>query len=151
MKEEAGPGVPEALPRVLKMLDRRLGGGRMDRIWIFPPRIRGRREDGLVAVSVPVGEGGGHRLFTAPYTAERTGRALYFDVSLTEEGEAPADRLPRVMTGVVERAEEDLGDPEEVVIEGDPARFDEMMAEFDAALFEEEAVPHPPEKSLREK
>ena len=51
MSNDAGPGVPEALPRTLAMVVARLGAERIDRLWIFPPLIRGRREWGLVAAS----------------------------------------------------------------------------------------------------
>ena len=46
------PGVPEALPRTLVHLRERLGAERVDRLWIFPPLRRGRRERGVVAVSL---------------------------------------------------------------------------------------------------
>lgn len=133
--------MPEALPRAVREIGSRLGAGRLDRIWLFPPLKRGRRERGLVAASTFDAAGGGRRLFSAPYAAERSGGALYFGVSVKEEGEAPAERLPRIMRGVVHRSGDDLGDPREVEVGGDPARFEELVGEFDAGLFEEEAQP----------
>ena len=149
---EGGPGVPEAIPRVLRVLRNRLDAGTVDRIWIFPPLVKGRREWGLVVASRMVPGDGSEseaaeeerrRLYSAPYTAERTGRALHLDVAVAEQGEAPPDRLPRVMDGVVRRSGDELGDPREIRIEGDPARYDALMDEFDPALLEEEAVPMP--------
>src|SRR6185503_4397282 len=64
---EAGPGVPEALPRTLAMVVDRLGAERIDRLWIFPPLIRGRREWGLVAASAYADGGERRLLHTAPY------------------------------------------------------------------------------------
>lgn len=140
-----GPGVPEALPRALRMIGERLGAGSVDRIWIFPPLVRGRREWGLVAASRF--DAGSRRLFTAPYVAERTGRALHLDLSLREQGTAPADRLPRVMDGVVQRGDDELGEPEEIEFGGDAERFEAFVAEYDQALFEEEAQPMEKPKS----
>lgn len=142
------------------MVGERLGPHTLDRIWIFPPLTRGRREWGLVAASRTVAgpDGGGEdegappgerssgevrqrSLFIAPYTAERTGRGLYLDMSLEEQGEAPVDRLPRIMDGVVRRAGDDLGDPREVDVACDPARLEELLGEFDPGLLEEPAQP----------
>ena len=130
MTNDAGPGVPEALPRTLAMLVDRLGVDRIDRLWIFPPLIRGRKEWGLVAASVYTEDGERRRLHTAPYTAERTGQGLQLTHDLQEQGEAPPDRLPRVMSGVVHRSPEELGEPREVVVEGSADPIAELMAEF---------------------
>ena len=137
MSNDAGPGVPEALPRTLHMVVDRLGSERIDRLWVFPPLIRGRREWGLVAASVYAGPDSAdprRRLHTAPYTAERTGQGLVVTHELHEQGEAPSDRLPRVMSGVVHRSPEELGEPREVVIEGSADAVATLMKEFDPAL-----------------
>ena len=143
MSNDAGPGVPEALPRTLRMVVDRLGAERIDRLWIFPPLIRGRREWGLVAASVYSDSGGSdgtekRRLHTAVYTAERTGQGLVVSNELHEQGEAPSDRLPRVMSGVVHRSPEELGEPREVKIEGAADAIAALMNEFDPALLEPE-------------
>jgi hypothetical protein len=136
---DAGPGVPEALPRTLAMVVDRLGAERIDRLWIFPPLIRGRKEWGLVAASVFASDGERRLLHTAPYVAERTGQGLQVSFDLHEQGEAPPDRLPRVMSGVVHRSPEELGEPREVVIERSAETVAELMAEFDPALLERTA------------
>jgi hypothetical protein len=124
-------GVPEALPATLRMLGERLGAESVDRVWIFPPRVRGRKEWGLVAASRFHPEEEGRRLlFTAPYTAERTGQGPVVESSLKEEGEAPPDRFPRVMNGVARRSGEELGEPREVEIGGDPRRLEELIQEL---------------------
>jgi len=97
--------------------------------------IRGRKEWGLVAASCFT-DGGARRLYTAQYSAERSGTSLTVDAEMAEEGEAPPDRLPRVMTGVVRRSEVDLGEPRTVEIAGDPEKFREFMDEFDPSLLE---------------
>lgn len=123
----AGPGVPEALPRALEALGQRLGVGTLDRIWIFPPLVRGRREWGLAAASAYV-EGERRRLVTTVYSAEQTGKGVVFDVSVVEEGEAPVGRLGRIMRGVVRRSGIFLGDPREVAIEGQPEAFRRLVS-----------------------
>ena len=70
------PGVPEALPRVLIRLRDRLGVESLDRLWIFPPSRRGRRERGLVVVSEFLGTEERRSLITVSYVAEHTGRGV---------------------------------------------------------------------------
>lgn len=128
------PGVPEALPRTLVGVRTRLGAETVDRLWIFPPRRRGRRESGLVAVSIFLDGEERRRLLTVAYTAERTGRSLSIEPVFTQEGEAPPELLPRVMEGVVRRAGESRGEPREVSIGGDADTFGALIDEFDPAL-----------------
>lgn len=129
------PGVPEAVPRTLVLLRDRVGAEALDRLWIFPPLVRGRKEWGLIAASC-FAEDGRRRLVTARYVAERTGRGLTFEPDVSEEGLAPQDRFPRIVGGVVDRAESELGDPREVELEGDPGKFEALMDEFDPSLLE---------------
>lgn len=135
MKDEGDPGVPEAIPRTLRMMVRRLGDSEIDRLWVFPPLIVGRKERGLVAASCFT-EDGARRLYTALYSAERTGTSLSVENGIAEEGRAPPDRLLRVMQGVVRRSEIDLGEPRMVQIAGDPEKIRELLDEFDADLLE---------------
>lgn len=131
------PGVPEALPRTLALVGDRLDPGAMDRLWVFPPLKRGRRERGLVVASLHLEEDPDRRrLVTVAYAAERSGLDLTVESTFTEEGTAPPDMLPRVMEGVVRRAGEDHTDAREVEIERASERFDALLAEFDAGLFE---------------
>ena len=133
MKDGGDPGVPEAIPRTLQMMARRLGESEIDRLWVFPPLIVGRREWGLVAASCFT-EDGARRLYTAPYAAERTGTSLSVENGIAEEGQAPPDRLAQVMQGVVRRSEIDLGEPRVVEIAGDSEKLRALLDEFDADL-----------------
>jgi len=136
--------VPEALPGTLRALAKRLDVVTVDRLWIFPPLVRGRREWGLVAVSCFVApndlekpaapDGDQRRLYTASYSAERTGKGLVINPVLAEEGAAPLDRLPRVMDGVVRRSPDSRGDAREVSIAGDIDTFEQLVAELEATL-----------------
>jgi len=133
-EKQDDPGVPEALPRTLVHTRGRLGAERVDRLWIFPPIKRGRRERGLVAVSLFLEGEERRRILTVSYSAERTGHGLTVDHSFHEEGDAPPELLPRVMEGVVRRAGEAYGEPRQVEIEGDPERFGALVDEFDPSL-----------------
>jgi hypothetical protein len=127
-------GVPEAVVSTVRMVGERLGPESLDRIWIFPVRVKGRKEWGLVAASRFHPEVSGRRLlFTAPYTAERTRNGPVVESSLVEEGEAPPDRFPRVMEGVVRRSGEELGEPREFEIAGDPRKFQDLIEELSPA------------------
>ncbi|MEX2466895.1 MAG: hypothetical protein WD995_08285 [Gemmatimonadota bacterium] len=128
----ADPGVPEAMPRVLIRLRDQLGIPAIDRLWIFPPVRRGRREQGLVAVSTFLDDTQDRRsMVTVAYVAEHTGRGVTVTPSLTREGDAPPDRFPTVIEGVVRRSGEALGEPREVEIDGSAARFEGLLEEFD--------------------
>ena len=136
VEADDGPGVPEALPRTVRELEGRLGHAAIDCLWIFPPLVSGRREWGLVAAGC-FDHGGSRRVVTARYTAERTGRGLYLDTRLLDEGVAPADRLPRVMEGVVRRGPQPLGSPRLVELGGRADAFESLMADYPGEFFEE--------------
>ena len=132
----ADPGVPEALPRLLIRVRDRLGVGALDRLWIFPPVRRGRREQGLVAVSTFLDGEDRRVMVTAAYTAQHTGGGVTFEASFTQEGEAPPERFPSVMAGVVRRGGEGLGEAREVEIQGSTERFEQLLEEVDMDFFE---------------
>ena len=135
-KKDEDPGVPEALPRTLIRLRDRLGVEAIDRLWIFPPVRRGRREQGLVAVSTFQDGEERRSMVTVAYNAEHTGTGISVEPSFTREGEAPPDRFPGVMQGVVRRAGERTGEPREVEIDASPERFEELMEEYDEVFIE---------------
>ena len=126
------PGVPEALPRVLIRVRDHFGSELIDRLWLFPPVRRGRREQGLVAVSTFL-EGQERRaMVTVAYTAEHSGAGVSIETSFTQEGEAFPERFPAVMLGVVDRTRETPGEAREVEISGSGPKFEELMEGFDA-------------------
>ena len=127
-------GVPEALPRALEALRERLGHAALDRLWIFPPMRRGRRERGLIAVSAFQDGEERRSLLTVAYLAEHSGReGVRVEASFTREGEATADRLPAVMKGVVLRGGEERGEPREVEIAGEAEKLEELLEEVSLA------------------
>ena len=126
------PGVPEALPRVLIRVRDHFGSELIDRLWLFPPVRRGRREQGLVAVSTFL-EGQERRaMVTVAYTAEHSGAGVSIETWFTQEGEAFPERFPAVMLGVVDRTRETPGEAREVEISGSGQKFEELMEDFDA-------------------
>lgn len=135
-KKDEDPGVPEALPRTLIRLRDRLGVEAIDRLWIFPPVRRGRREQGLVAVSTFQDGEERRSMVTVAYNAEHTGTGISVEPSFTREGEAPPDRFPGVMQGVVRRAGERTGEPREVEINASSERFEALMEEYDEVFIE---------------
>lgn len=139
LRNKDDAGVPEALARTLQTVGQRLGAEAIDRLWIFPPLVRGRKEWGLVAASC-YQEEDARRLVTVRYAAERTGKGLFLDTKVAEEGLAPADRLPRVMDGVVRRGPGPLGSPKVVEVEGEADALQVLMEDFDASLFEEAVI-----------
>jgi hypothetical protein len=127
-------GVPEALPRALESLRERMGAASLDRLWIFPPLRRGRRERGLIAISA-FREGEERRsLVTVTYVAEHSGKdGVRVETSFSHEGEAPADRFPAVMRGVVLRGGEERGEPREVEVAGSAETLEELLEELGVA------------------
>lgn len=129
--DSVDPGVPEALPRMLARLRDELGVQSLDRLWIFPPFRRGRREQGLIAVSTYQMDGDRRGVVTVSYSAEQTGKGVIVEPLFAREGEAPPDRFPILMRGVVLRGGEERGEPREVEIEGSEESFGRLMEEFE--------------------
>jgi hypothetical protein len=133
LNDRGGPAdspVPDAVGRVLQGILDRYGGENVDRVWIFPPLIRGRRESGLVAFSGLTPDSFRRTLYTARYSAELTRTGGSVDYGISVEGDAPPDRLSRVMDGVVRRSDLQLGDAREVEIRGDAERLRALIEEY---------------------
>ena len=145
--EGADPGVPGALATTLGQLGERLGVQVLDRLWIFPPFRRGRREQGLIAVSTFQAEGDRRGVVTVSYSAEETGKGIAVEPSFTREGEAPPDRFPVLMRGVVQRGGEERGEPREVEIEGSMEKFELLLEEVGGSVSERGASERGPARS----
>jgi len=122
--------VPDALVRLLALLGRRIGAESMDRVWIFPPLVRGRKEWGLVAVSCLIDDPVQRDVITGRYAAELTGTGVLFEPTIVSEGTAPRDRLGPVMDGVVRRSDLQLGSPRQVEIRGNAEAFLRLLREL---------------------
>jgi hypothetical protein len=124
-------GVPGAAAEAVRRLGARIAPERLDRIWIFPPVVTGRREQGVLAAGCFF-DGEGRVLVTLSYQAEETGKGIAFLETYREQGVAPGDRLPGVMEGVSMRAGTEGPGPRCVKLEGDPARFAALVADLSA-------------------
>ena len=135
-RKQDDPGVPEALPRTLVRLRDRIGVETIDRLWIFPPVRRGRREQGLVAVSTFQPGEERRSMIPVTYNAEHTGKGITVEPAFMVEGAAPAETFPPVMEGVVRRSGEGAQGPREIVIDGTATKFESLLEEYDEAFID---------------
>lgn len=126
---ERNVGVAGALVEAVRRLGARVPPEGIDQLWIFPPRLRGRTESGVLAAGCYL-EGEQRLLVTMAYQAEETGKGVTFASTFHEEGEAPESRLPQVIDGVVRRSAEEGGPPRAVALQGDPALFLALVEEL---------------------
>ena len=122
----------DSLRAVLLGLPGRLPAERIDRLWVFPPREISGRESGLLVLALlPTEEfPADHRqLLTLQYERERARARAAPTVTLTEQGWAPSERIPRVIRGVVARLEE-AQDPEEHFVGGAGEGWGELLRAY---------------------
>jgi hypothetical protein len=124
--------------RLLKMLGDRIGEEAVDRVWIFPPLVKGRKEWGLAAVSCLTEDSSRRSLVTGRYSAELTGQGVVFEPRFVTEGLVPPHRIPAIMDGVVRRSDLQLGTPRVVAVQGESFRFRAMVQEYAGDLDEDE-------------
>lgn len=134
-EEDSLPDAP--LFALLRTLADEITPGRIDRVWIFPPR---RIETGETAVVVVAAftttETERRRVYAAHYTA--LDDSDEHRLAVDEYGTAPADRVGRLVEEVVERIKEGPTDaPRSVRIEGREREWDEMLHELAEAYLEE--------------
>jgi len=125
----------DALRAVVASLTDRVHLDRVDRVWIFPAKEIGATETGFLVLSLVAdepAEAGQRQLLTIRYEAERARSAGAPRVEVTEEGRAPADRVARIIRGVVERLEA-ADEPAEYVVQGDPDRWSAVLGELAAS------------------
>jgi hypothetical protein len=134
MIPDGGPGVPEAEGRALLALLDAVGVDRVDRLWRFPVLRKGRREWGIWAAGVYTDDPDRHLVTTLSWKAEETGKGVTFEPRFEAEGEAPPDRIPRVIAGVLRRMDEALAVSTLVEVAGDPDVLAELAAQLGTAL-----------------
>ncbi len=125
--------VTPQLAEALATASAKLPPGRVDRVWVFPPRRTGEKETGLAVLAVyadedPSSERRG--VWTLGYEAEplKDGRFRRTD-SLVEQAVAPAGRVERVIEGVLRRLGTETEQPRVHEIRGDGAKWAELLAE----------------------
>lgn len=105
---------------------------RIDRVWVFPPRMLGEVESGLVVLSL--------RSEGRPDADEREVVTVHYEVrpgkggpdrllEVVSRGWAPSERIPRMIDGVVRRLGEDNEEPRTATIEGDGEGWNRFVAE----------------------
>lgn len=127
------PALTPSQKEVLHAIPSRTPIEAIDRIWIFPPRHHQTRESGLFVLATnpytPAAEGV-RTLCTIRYQAEanKQGRIRRTETT-TEEGSAPAERIDKVIAGVLRRDAEP-GEPWLLEVGGSPERWAEVIAEL---------------------
>jgi hypothetical protein len=110
----------------------------IDEIWIFPSRLSGKQESTvIVAAAFVEGAGDRRRILTAHHIArqeegKRRVRKVSEQQTITEQGVVPADRVERLVEGVLRRLDEELAalPPRAVRIGGEAERWEELLDEF---------------------
>ncbi len=125
-------GVPGAAAEAVRRLGARVAPERLDRVWIFPPVVTGRKENGVLAAGC-FADGERRVLVTLSYRAEETGNGMTFHESYREQGVAPGDRLPGVMEGVSVRTGRGGTGPRCFRLGGDPELFAKLVADLSAS------------------
>jgi len=139
----AGPD-DASLPVLLGAIPERISVDSIDELWIFPPHRVGRAESVVAVISAFEDGGDRRRIFTARCTILREPRGPHsVQPDLTEQGIAPADRIGRLIEGVLRRLSDELptAPPRLVRIEGNPAKWEALVAGGTALP---DAAPHEP-------
>jgi len=116
--EAPDPGLAAAH---LADLGARLGVAAIDELWVFPTRRLGTLDSTVIVVSAfAEGEDDRRRVLTAHYTVRRDPRGRpVVQQEIVEHAIAPADRIARVVDGVLRRLDEEFA--------GDEQRFAELV------------------------
>lgn len=120
----------EAVRQLLRQLPDSVPIETLDRVWVFAPRDLAGKESGLLVLTTLAEDPAAdrRRLLTLRYQAERVRGTLRVSPLLEEQGAAPADRMPRLIEGVIGRLRDQREDPAPFAVGGDPARWTELLA-----------------------
>jgi CRISPR/Cas system-associated protein Cas5 (RAMP superfamily) len=107
----------------------------IDEVWIFPPHRVGRAESVVAVVSAFEDGADRRRIFTARCTVVREPKGPgTVQREVAEEGSAPAERLGRLIEGVLRRLGDELptAPPRQVRVGGDAARWEAVLGELES-------------------
>jgi hypothetical protein len=126
---EAPPHPP--LLAALRELSARIPPERVDRIWLFPPRRLGPADSALAVLSLldPEDPSGRRVLVTVLTTTDPVARGPAPDPDVVEHGSIPADRVERLLRGVLERLKDEREIPRSEIVHGDPALWRAAVGE----------------------
>lgn len=110
---------------------------RLAQVWLFPPRRVAAKESGLAVLVVTADDAADERrtIWTLRYEAEagKGGKVARTD-ALEEQGTVPADRVDRIVDGVVRRLDGEGGPPDVRELEGDEEAWRALLEELGAPL-----------------
>lgn len=136
--ENDDDGLPDApLFALLRTLAGEIAPGRIDRVWIFPPRRIETGETAVVVVAAfTAGDSDRRLVYAAHYTA--LDDSDEHRLAVDEYGTAPAERVGRMVEEVVDRIKDGpTGAPRSLRIAGQDRRWDEALHELAEAYLEE--------------
>ena len=118
-----------SLPALLEGLEPRIDVRRLDELYVFPTR-RVQGVESTVFVFSIHDDQDRRRVITAHLRATRNKRGEpAIDTKLDEHATAPAERVPRVIEGVLKRLSEDFAatPPSHCSIDGNPERWRQLI------------------------
>ena len=151
MKREAQPPAPSWLtgradtggvPALLERLATSVPPESIDELWLFPTRRVQGIESTVLVLARYTDEADRRRVETVHFKATRNKRGeASVDTQLEDHAIAPADRLTRVIDGVLRRLGDDLAaTPRAARISGDPLRWEALIESFASGTELEEAL-----------
>lgn len=144
MNPTAAADGAEHLLRILEEVGRRWEPESIDEVWIFPTRRIGSARSAVAVIALFEEAGERRRIVTARATDRKGPRnKTVVALDFAEHGSAPADRVARLIDGVLRRLDEDLADapPRAVRIEGQSERWLELVAEHQSTASDPTALP----------
>ncbi|MBX6366308.1 MAG: hypothetical protein IRZ00_20885, partial [Gemmatimonadetes bacterium] len=116
----------EALARTIPIAD-------IDELWLFPPRRVGAADSTVVVVAAFDDDPARRRVLTARFSVTRGAKGQpVLQQDLAEHGAAPADRIPRLVDGVLRRLDEPAdAAPVHLRVGGSEERWAQAVAGLD--------------------
>jgi hypothetical protein len=139
------------VPALLERLAVAVPPGSIDELWIFPTRRRAGVESTVLVLSLYSDEPDRRRVATVHFKATRNKKGeATVETILEDHAVAPADRLTRVIDGVLRRLGDDLAaTPRTARISGDAERWEALIEAIASALSLEEALERVQSNPLR--
>lgn len=139
---------------LLAGLERRIPAETVDELWAFPTRKAGSMESCLLVASVFEAEGDRRLILTVRGVARKDAKGkIELQQELVEQGVAPADRVVRLLEGVLRRLDDALTaePPRTFEIGGDAQRWRDAVRALTGAAADDgqeeaggDAAPGPP-------
>jgi len=129
-EEPRDPRLAEALAAAAE----RIPPGRVEQVWVFPPRRLAARETGLAVLVVTQDDADDPRrtIWTVRYDgAVEKGKPVFTHL-LEEQGTVPPDRVGRIVDGVARRLEAESDAPDVRDLDGDAGAWAALLVELGA-------------------